>query len=297
MGDLGSVGGDAGVTRVAFLGLGSMGLPMAGRLLDAGNELRVWNRTPGRAGELVARGAIETSSAAEAVGGADVVVTMLADPAALDAVVFGPDGVAASIGPDAVLVDMSTVGPTAIRSVAERLHPVRVLDAPVLGSVPHAEAGSLVILVGGEPQTLSRCTDVLEAMGTVHHVGPSGAGATVKLANNAVVTSTLVSVAEVLALTDRVGLDAEAVLGAIGLGPLASFIDRWRDKLTGHVDRVDFRLSLARKDVALTIDEARSVGLDLTNLRAALARCDEAVEAGLGAEDNTAVVRHVRADE
>jgi 3-hydroxyisobutyrate dehydrogenase len=295
MGDRGSVGGEAAVTRVAFLGLGAMGLPMAGRLLDAGNELRVWNRTPGRSGELASRGAIEARAPAEAVRGADFVVTMLADPPALDEVVFGPEGVAGSIGPDAVLVEMSTVGPSAIRSVAERLRPVRVLDAPVLGSVPHAEAGSLVILVGGDRETLSRCTAVLEAMGTVHHVGPSGAGATVKLANNAVVTSTLVSLAEVLAFTDRVGPDAEAVLGAIGLGPLTSFIERWRDKLTGQVDRVDFRLSLARKDVALTVDEARSVGLELTHLQATLARCDDAVEAGLGESDNTAVVRHVRA--
>lgn len=285
------------MTRVAFLGLGRMGTPMAGRLLDAGLDLRVWNRTLGPAHGLVARGATGAATAAEAVADAEVVITMLADPAALDDVVFARDGVATSIRPEAVLVDMSTVGPTAIRSVARRLQPVPVLDAPVLGSVPHAEAGSLVILVGGDPDVLSRCTDVLEAMGSVHHVGALGAGATAKLASNAAVMSTLVSLGEALSLTDRLGSNPEVVLDAIGLGPLASFVDRFRDKLTGRVDRVDFRLVLARKDLALALDEAREVGLHLAHLQAAIARCDEAVTAGLGDEDNTAVVRHLRAPE
>jgi 3-hydroxyisobutyrate dehydrogenase-like beta-hydroxyacid dehydrogenase len=282
------------VTRVAFLGLGKMGLPMAGRLLDAGLDLRVWNRSPGPADGLVARGATGAGTAAEAARDAEVVITMLADPTALDDVVFGRDGVASSIGPEAVLIDMSTVGPTAIRSVAQRLRPVRVLDAPVLGSVPHAEAGSLVLLVGGDPGAFSRCTGVLEAMGKARHVGPSGSGAIVKLANNAAGMATLVALGEVLSLTDRAGLDPEVVLDAIGMGPLASFVDRWRDRLTGPASRVDFRLVLARKDLALALDEARGLGLHLTLLQAAIARCDEAVAEGLGDEDNTAVVRHLR---
>lgn len=281
-------------TRVAFLGLGRMGLPMAGRLVDAGHDLRVWNRTPSRADELVAHGAIGAASAAGAAGDAEIVITMLADPAALDEVVFGPQGVAGSIDPEAVLIDMSTVGPTAIRSVAERLHPVRVVDAPVLGSVPHAEAGTLAILVGAEEETLARCKEILEAMGTIKHLGPPGAGATAKLASNAAVMSTIVSLGEALSLTDRLGANPETVLDAIGSGPLASFVERFRGKLTGDTGRVDFRLVLARKDLALAVDEARALGLDLTHLRAAIARCDEAIAAGLGDDDNVAVTRHLR---
>lgn len=280
--------------HVAFLGLGRMGLPMAGRLLDAGHDLRVWNRTPSRADELVAHGAISAASAAEAAGDAEIVITMLADPAALDEVVFGPQGVAGSIDPEAVLIDMSTVGPTAIRSVAERLHPVRVVDAPVLGSVPHAEAGTLAILVGAEQETLARCKEILEVMGTIKHLGPPGAGATAKLASNAAVMSTIVSLGEALSLTDRLGANPETVLDAIGSGPLASFVERFRGKLTGDVDRVDFRLELARKDLALAVDEAQALGLDLTHLRAAIARCDEAIVAGLGDDDNVAVTRYLR---
>jgi 3-hydroxyisobutyrate dehydrogenase/2-hydroxy-3-oxopropionate reductase len=282
------------MTRVAFLGLGAMGAPMTGRLLDAGHDLRVWNRTPGRGEGLVARGARRAASPAEAATGAQIVITMLADPSALEQVLFGPVGVSQTIAPDSCLVDMSTVGPTAIRAVAERLAPVAVVDAPVLGSVPHATAGTLTILAGGEGEVLERCAEVLEAMGNVLHVGPRGAGATIKLANNAAGMSTMACMGEVLALTDRAGLDPEVVLDALAMGPLGSFVDRWRDKLTGRVTRVDFSLALARKDLALALDEGSRSGIRLTLPEAAAARCDEAIAAGRGSQDNTAVVAEIR---
>lgn len=282
------------MTRVAFLGLGAMGAPMAGRLLEAGHDLQVWNRTPGRDEGLVARGARRSATPSAAASGAEVVITMLADPPALEQVLFGPDGVSEAIAPGSTFIDMSTVGPTAIRMAAERLDPVAVLDAPVLGSVPHATAGTLTILVGGEPGVLERCTEVLEAMGTVLHVGPPGAGAMVKLANNAAGMSTMSCLGEVLALTDRGGLDPEVVLDALAMGPLGSFVDRWRDKLTGRVTRVDFSLTLARKDLALALDEGSRLGLRLTLPEAAAARCDEAITAGRASQDNTSVVTEIR---
>jgi 3-hydroxyisobutyrate dehydrogenase len=282
------------VSRIAFLGLGAMGRPMAARLLDAGHDLRVWNRTPGRADALVERGADLAGSPADAARDAEIVITMLADPPALDAVLFGVEGVSETLVPDATVIDMSTVGPTPIRTAAERLAPVAILDAPVLGSVPHAEAGTLVILAGGDAGTLARCTPILEAMGSVHHVGPSGAGALVKLANNAAGMSALIVLGEVLSLTDRLELDQDAVLDAIGRGPLASFVERWRDKITGRSDAVDFRLVLARKDIALTLEEAKAAGLELSLPEAALARCDEAIAAGRGDLDNTSVVAEIR---
>jgi 3-hydroxyisobutyrate dehydrogenase len=282
------------VSRVAFLGLGAMGAPMAGRLVDAGHVVRLWNRTPGRGDGLVARGADRATNPADAARDAEVVITMLADPPALNQVVFDPNGVSETISSDAVFVDMSTVGPTAIREVAARLHPVAVLDAPVLGSVPHAEAGTLAILVGGEPAALGRCADVLQALGTVRHVGPLGAGATVKLASNAAVMSTMVTLGEVLALTDRAGLDPDAVLDAMAMGPLGSFIDRFRDKVTGRASRIDFRLALARKDLALALEEAKAAGIRLLLPEAAAARADEAIAGGRAEEDNTAVVAEIR---
>jgi 3-hydroxyisobutyrate dehydrogenase-like beta-hydroxyacid dehydrogenase len=282
------------VTRIAFLGLGAMGRPMAGRLLDAGHDLRVWNRTPGRAEDLAGRGAERAATPADAARGVEFVITMLADPLALEGVVFGSDGIAETIGPDAVLVDMSTVGPTAIRRVGDRLRPVPVLDAPVLGTVPHAEAGSLTILAGGDADVLGRCAGVLEAMGTIRHVGRAGAGALVKHANNAASLTTLTCLGEVLALTDEAGLDPVVVLDAIGMGPLGSAVERWRERITGSVDRVDFRLALARKDLGLAIDEAATAGVPLSLPRATAGRFDDALAAGRGDEDLTAVVAFVR---
>jgi 3-hydroxyisobutyrate dehydrogenase len=267
---------------------------MATRLVDAGHEVQVWNRTPGRDERLVAACAERAATPAEAAANAEIVITMLADPSALEDVLFGPDGVGATIGPGTTLVDTSTVGPTAIDDAAKRLSPVAVLDAPVLGSVPHAETGSLTILVGGERDAFTRCVDVLTAMGTVRHVGPRGAGAVIKLANNAAVMSTMVCLGEVLGLTDRAGLDAGSVLDSIGLGPLTSFVERFRDKATGRVDRVDFRLALARKDLGLAIDEANAVGVVLSVVEAAAARCDAAIGAGLADNDNTAVIADIR---
>jgi 3-hydroxyisobutyrate dehydrogenase-like beta-hydroxyacid dehydrogenase len=267
---------------------------MAGRLLDAGHSLRLWNRTPGRDEALVAAGALRAATPAEAAQEADVVITMVADPAALEQVLFGPGGAAETIAPDATLIDMSTVGPTAIRAAAGKLDPVALLDAPVLGSVPHAKAGTLAILVGGDPDVLDRCAEILGALGTVRHVGRLGAGATVKLAANAANMSTMVCLGEVLALTDRDGLEPEVVLDALGLGPLGSFVDRFRDKVLGRVESVDFRLALARKDLALALEEGEAEGLTLTIPRSAMARCDEAIGAGRADQDNTSVIPDIR---
>lgn len=242
----------------------------------------------------MAAGASRAATPADAAQGADVVITMVADPAALEQVLFGPDGAAETIGPDATLIDMSTVGPTAIRAAAAKLDPVAVLDAPVLGSVPHAKAGTLAILVGGDAGDLDRCADIFGALGTVRHVGPLGAGATVKLAANAANMSTMVCLGEVLALTDRDGLEPEVVLDALSLGPLGSFVDRFRDKVLGRVESVDFRLALARKDLALALEEGESDGLSLTIPGSAMARCDEAIGAGRGDQDNTSVIPHIR---
>ncbi|HEY7755967.1 MAG TPA: NAD(P)-dependent oxidoreductase [Actinomycetota bacterium] len=283
------------MTRVAFLGLGAMGRPMAGRLLDAGHDLRVWNRSPGRDEALVAAGARRAATPAEAVEDAEVAITMLSDPPALEQVLFGPGGLGEAIGSDATLIEMSTVGPEAIREAATRLAPVPVLDAPVLGSVPHAEAGTMTIVAGGDATVFARHVELLQVLGVPLHVGPSGAGATLKLANNAAVMSALIGLGEVLALTDRAGIDPEVVLDAMGRGPLGSLIERWRDKITGAVRRVDFRLALARKDVGLAIDAAAGAGLRLAVPEGAIGRLDEAIAAGRADDDNSAVIEVVRA--
>ena len=282
------------MSRVAVLGLGAMGRAIAARLLGAGHEVTVWNRTRGRNDEVVASGARRASSPAEAVEGCDVAITMVTDGAALEQVLFGDAGAASAIPRDATLIDMSTVGPTALASVADRLSPVTVLDAPVLGSVPSVEAGRLVIFVGGDRDAFDRHADLLGLLGTTMYLGVSGSGAMLKLVNNAAGIAALVAVGELLALTDRAGLDPDVVLDSLAAGPLASMIERWRPRLRGEDQSSYFRLVLARKDLALAFDEAGRLGTRLTVPMAAAARCDRAIEAGLGEEDFGAVVGFVR---
>jgi 3-hydroxyisobutyrate dehydrogenase-like beta-hydroxyacid dehydrogenase len=283
------------VSRVAVLGLGAMGRAIAARLVDAGDDLTVWNRTPGRDDDLVAAGARRADSPADAVSDREVVITSVTDGPALEQVLFGGGGAGGAIPSDATLIEMSTIGPTALASVAERLAPVPVLDAPVLGSVPSVETGRLVVFVGGDRDVFERHADLLGLLGTTMYLGASGSGAMLKLVNNAAGIVALVAVGELLALTDRAGLDLDVVLDSLAAGPLASTIERWRPRLRGEDQSSYFRLALARKDLALAFDEADRLGTRLTVPEAAAARCDEAVEAGLGDEDFGAVVGFVRA--
>jgi 3-hydroxyisobutyrate dehydrogenase len=282
------------MTAIAVLGLGAMGRAISRRLLGAGHELSVWNRTPGRDDELVAAGARRAGSAADAVRNAEVVITMVTDPPALEGVLFGPGGAAAAIPQSATLIDMSTVGPTEIASVAERLAPVPVLDAPVLGSVPSVETGKLVLLVGGDRAVFARHSELLSILGTPVYLGASGSGAMLKLVNNAASTATLVALGELLALTDRAGLGTDDVLKGLEVGPLASLIERWRPRLKGEDQSSYFRLALARKDLAIAFDEAEREGAELRVAETAAARCDEAIEEGLGDEDFGAIVPFLR---
>ena len=219
---------------------------------------------------------------------------MVTDPPALEQILFGTDGAASAISREATLIDMSTVGPTAIASVVERLGPVAVLDAPVLGSVPSVESGTLVILVGGDRAVFDRHTDLLALLGTPIYVGSSGSGAWLKLVNNAAGTAALVAVGELLALTDRAQIDLDVALDSLAAGPLASLIERWRPRLTGEDHASYFRLALARKDLALAFEEAGRTGTELTVAEEAAARCDEAIEDGLGDEDFGAIVPFLR---
>ena len=282
------------MTRVAVLGLGAMGRAIATRLLGAGHDLTVWNRTPRRDDELVASGARRASSPDEAVSDREAVITMVTDGPALEQVLFGDGGAVSAIPHDATLIEMSTIGPTALASVTERLAPVAVLDAPVLGSVPSVETGRLVIFVGGDREVFERHADLLGLLGTTMYLGASGSGAMLKLVNNAAGIAALVAVGELLALTDRAGLDLDVVLDSIAAGPLASMVERWRPRLKEEDQSSYFRLALARKDLALAFDEAERLGTRLSVPEAAAARCDETIEAGLGDEDFGAVVGFLR---
>ncbi|MGH2723736.1 MAG: NAD(P)-dependent oxidoreductase [Actinomycetota bacterium] len=283
------------MATLAFLGLGQMGAPMAARLLGAGHRLSVWNRTSEKAEPLVSRGARGASSPGDAASGAEAAITMLATPEAMEEVVFGPGGLAEALADGGTLIEMSTMGPGAIRRTARRLgEGVTVIDAPVLGTVPHAEEGTLKIFVGGSQGALARWRDVLSAMGTPIHVGPQGAGASMKLVVNSTLGAMMAGLGEALVLADAFGLDEKTVLDVLSESAIGATTKSKRDKIETGVYEPNFKLSLARKDVRLVTEEAERAGAELRVAPAARAWLEAADDGGLGDLDYSAVVAHIR---
>jgi 3-hydroxyisobutyrate dehydrogenase len=228
-------------TKVAFLGLGAMGAPMAARVIGAGYEVVVWNRTAARTEPLVALGAGAAADPAGAVAGAEFVITMLSDPAAVTAVA---EAIAGALRPDAVLVEMSTIGPDGTERIRGLIPAsVGLVDAPVMGSVDRAADGTLAVLAGGTPQDLARVADLLKLFGNVTECGGPGTGSARKLVLISGIVAGVAVVGEALALAEKLGLpDPRAVLEASPLGGLVA-----RAFATG----VDFSAEMAAKDLRL----------------------------------------------
>ena len=282
------------MTAVAVAGLGAMGSRIAARLAAAGHEVTVWNRSAGKAEPLAELGAIPAATPAEAASRAEVLITMVADPAALRAVTEGPDGVGAGASTSLTVVEMSTVGPAAVARLASALPSATgLLDAPVLGSLAEAESGSLVILAGGPARLVERVSPVLAAVGSVLHVGDLGAGAVAKLMANAALFATLGTLGEAIALGRGLGLSAEAAYRVLAATPLAAQAERRRAAIEAGEYPPRFRLTLAGKDVRLIADAAAVAGVDLRLTAAAGAWLAEAEQAGLGDRDYTAMLKTI----
>ncbi|MFP3991162.1 NAD(P)-dependent oxidoreductase [Streptomyces sp. E11-3] len=232
--------------EIAFLGLGHMGAPMARHLLTAGHPLTVWNRTAAKTAPLVEAGARAAPTPAEAARAADVVVTMLAGPEALRAV---SAEVVPALRPGAYWLEMSTVGPDAVRALAAGLPDgVTLVDAPVLGSTDKAAAGELSVLAGGD---IAEVEEVLACFGTVTHTGPLGSGAALKLVLNTAIIGGVALVAEALNLADTLGVPAQTAEAALLKGHLAGAAQR------ALAQGVHFDIALAEKDMVLATDAAR----------------------------------------
>ncbi|TML73057.1 MAG: NAD(P)-dependent oxidoreductase [Actinobacteria bacterium] len=272
------------MTRVAVIGLGAMGSRVARRLADAGNEVIVWNRTRAKAEEL---GLPVADTPAEAARGAEVVITMVANPEALRAVTEGDNGVAAGIG-DTALIEMSTVGPAAVARLAQRVP--TMLDAPVLGSVSEAETGTLKIFAGGAAELVERWSPLLSMLGDVIPVGGSGAGAAAKLVANSTLFGTIAVVGEAVALADALGLSRDAAFAVLGVSPVAAQAERRRPAIEAGEYPPRFALRLARKDADLIAD---AVDADLRVAEAARSWLVDADDAGDGDEDYSVVVPRI----
>jgi 3-hydroxyisobutyrate dehydrogenase-like beta-hydroxyacid dehydrogenase len=288
------------MTTVAIVGTGRMGSAMARALTRAGHDVVVQNRSPERAAALATEiGAQSVTTPAEAAAAADVTITMLADDAAVRTVFDGPDGLVAGAHAGAVLVDMSTVLPDTIRSVAEavRATGAGILDAPVSGSVGLAETGGLTLMVGGDAADLDRARPALESLAKmIFHLGPLGAGAVMKLAVNTVIFGLNGALAEGLVLAEAAGVDrslAYDVLAASAAG--APFVGYKRAAFLEPEDTpVAFALELAAKDLRLISAMADSVGQPLPQTGTNLELIRSAAAGGRADRDFASVAGELR---
>ena len=285
------------MTRVGFIGLGIMGGPMAANLVRAGFEVTGCNRSRAKVDRLVEQGGRAAASVAEAVGGADVVVTVLPDSPDVQAVALGDDGILANSRAGMIYIDMSTIRPATARMVAEagRAVGVRVLDAPVSGGEQGAIEGTLSVMVGGEAADVEEAWPVLDAMGrTIVHVGPPGAGQTVKAANQLITAGNIQLVAEAIVLLEAQGVDIEAAVRALGGGLAGSAVlERKAPDMIARRFRPGFTCDLHHKDLGILMSVAREAGVVIP-LGSVVAQLMAALVAqGHGGLDNGALLRLV----
>jgi 3-hydroxyisobutyrate dehydrogenase len=256
--------------QVAFLGLGIMGSRMANRLAERGFELIVWNRTQSTAEQFCAEhpNVRMAHTPGEAGGQADIVFTMVVDGPQVEHVLLGDEGVAAAARPGTLCVDCSTIGPSWTREIARRLaaHDVRMIDAPVTGSSPRAEDGTLTIMVGGGDEDVARARPALDAMGTtVVHAGALGHGQMVKLINNAVAATNAAVLGEALVVGAKAGLDLEALTQVMRAGSgNSTMVELKARPMREHDYSTLFKLDHMLKDVRLCLDEGAEMGVPFT---------------------------------
>ncbi len=284
--------------RIGFVGLGTMGAKMAERLLKAGHDLVVHNRTRAKEEQLVALGARRAATPAECAAQRDLVITMVADTPDVQAVVLGDEGAVLGMEKGSVLVDMSTISPTTTRRLAAALaeHDVDMLDAPVSGGSEGAANGTLSIMVGGEEKVLARVRPALDVLGkTVTHVGSIGAGQVAKAVNQVILAGTYASVAEGMALAQAAGIDVQAALRALGGGAAASWVleNRAGNMLAGNYP-LGFRTRLHRKDLGIALAAARDLGVAIPVAAFVEQLETSLVTQGFGDEDVSNIARVVR---
>ena len=280
-------------TTVAVIGLGIMGSPMAVNLVKAGYDVIGYNRSKAKTAALVAQGGRAAESVADAVSTADVVVTMLPDSPDVEAVVLGAEGLVAHARPRSLWIDASTIRPDVSVRLAELAaqRAIRALDAPVSGGEAGAVEASLSIMVGGSADDFQAARPVLDAVGsTVVHVGPAGAGQTVKAANQLIVAGTIELVAEALVFLDAHGVDAEAAVKVLAGGLAGNrILDRKAAGMIAREFAPGFRVDLHHKDLGIVTSAAREAGVAIP-LGAVVAQLMGALRArGHGSLDHSAL--------
>jgi 3-hydroxyisobutyrate dehydrogenase-like beta-hydroxyacid dehydrogenase len=263
--------------KIGLIGLGLMGRPMGMNLLKAGHSLTVWNRTLARANELVAAGAVLAKTPREVAAASDVLFTIVSDPPALESVLWGHegqnDGALAGLRAGSIYIDSSTISPSLVHkiSAACQQRGVRFLDAPVTGGDWGAREGNLVFMIGGDAATLKDAEPVLGVMGKKwFHLGPNGAGQTIKLAMNAMMAIQVGAMAEALALVTKAGLRGEQLVEVMQSSMARSgVLDVKCPLMLKGEYKPSFPLRLMHKDLGLALDLANQLGVALPGTAAA----------------------------
>ena len=282
-------------TPLGFIGLGIMGRGMAANLLRAGFPLTVWNRTRSRMDELVAAGARAADSPADVARHSVIIISCVSDTPDVRAVILGAEGALHGARPGALIIDMSTISPQATREIAAQLaeSEIHMLDAPISGGSEGALNGTLSIMVGGEAKQVERARPALEAMGqTITHVGPIGAGQTVKIVNQILVVGNMLAASEAMLMARAGGLNLRKALQAVEAGAAGSWmLSNRAPQIFARDFRPGFTIDLQQKDLRLAIEAADQLGIPLlaTSLIYQLYRTLQ--QQGLGGDGNHALVK------
>jgi 3-hydroxyisobutyrate dehydrogenase-like beta-hydroxyacid dehydrogenase len=283
------------MATLAFIGLGSMGMPMAERLLDAGHRLRVFARRPAAAAKLVERGALALESPAEAARGARFVITNVTTTADVEQILLGEAGIVHTAQPGTIVIDHSTISSLATRAMAKRLaeRGVALLDCPVSGGVAGARAGTLTIMVGGDAAALQQARPLLARIGsTITHVGPSGSGQVAKACNQIIQVITIQGIAEAMRFAASQGVEPGRVLEAIRSGFAASrMLDLMGPKMVDRNFAAGMQARLHRKDFGLVSEAAHQAGLSLPAVELVERQLQALVARGWGQDDTSSLLR------
>jgi 3-hydroxyisobutyrate dehydrogenase len=287
------------MTRVGWIGLGAMGLPMARSVARAGHAVTAYDIDPGPVASLGADGGKPAGSIAEAAAGADVVVLMVATPAQVESVLYGDDHAAPALAPGAVVMVMATVGPAPVQRWAQRLadQGVETLDAPVSGGVARAGAGDLLIMVAGSEAAVRRTRPLLDSMARSAPVvgADPGDGQKVKLVNQLLCGVHIAVAAEALAFAEAMQLDATATWEVLRTGAAASFmLDDRGDRMVHGTDQVNSALDIFVKDMGLVLDAARENSYPAPLASAAEQLYLAGRRAGLGRRDDSSIIEVLR---
>jgi 3-hydroxyisobutyrate dehydrogenase-like beta-hydroxyacid dehydrogenase len=284
--------------RIGFLGLGIMGSRMAANLAHAGFQLTVWTHTPGKAERWAAEnGAAPRATPAEVARDSDIVISMVVDGEQVSSVLLGEHGVIESAHPGLLCVDMSTIAPADTRRIGGALaeRDVRMLDGPVTGSTPAAQAGTLTIMAGGAPEDFARARPVLEAMGDlIVHVGELGQGEMLKLINNALAAANAAALGEAMLLARATEVDLDAFVQVVSRGSGGSFqLDLKSGPMREHDYTTLFKTAHMLKDVRLCLEEAQRAGMPFPGASHARDLLAATMGRGHGEDDYAAIIEAV----